>query len=153
MTRTNGSAPCSRRAREHVARQQARLGGGGDEAHAAPCRRVATSSRGLHVARRCRRQCERPSDALVERALCNAQELVEDAQGGDGGAGEREACEGGDAPPAEDDAGVEDVGVPVGWVSGGFGVGWGRAYQSMFILQCARAGMVWFIFAVGEVVR
>ena len=56
---------------------------------------------------------ERERDALVDGALVGAQPLVADGDEDDGDEGEREGEARRDVPRAEDDAGVDDLGVPV----------------------------------------
>lgn len=59
---------------------------------------------------------------IIELALEDAEVLVEDAQRDDGEARPEEGGVRADVPGAEDDAGVDDVGVP----RGGAGVSEGR---------------------------
>jgi hypothetical protein len=82
----------------------------------------------------------------VEGLLEVAEVLVEDAEGDDQEEGEKEGSGGGDVPLAEDDAGVDDLGVPwcvcgrVGECSGMIlGLG---TYQSMFIVHLGPIGIL-----------
>ena len=56
--------------------------------------------------------------ALVIPALQRTEVLVQHPEPDDDGAGEDEGRGGGDVPGAEDDAGVDDLGVPGGWLNG-----------------------------------
>lgn len=56
---------------------------------------------------------ERQRYVVVELALEAAQVLVEDAERSDGDARPEEGRRGADVPALEDDAGVDDLGVPV----------------------------------------
>ena len=80
-------------------------------------RRVAATHRSLALRRpsfALPLRAERRRNALVRGSLRLAEPLVEDAERDDGEAGEDEGVRRADVPGAEDDAGVFNLGVPVG---------------------------------------